>query len=198
MAKKQNIKIEPGTENAPQSHIKCHDAMFIKVVDLANIIHSNQTGTFPFISQCGNRYIMFAIHINANYIFCKPMKNKTEGKMIAAYQRIVNRMCTANLGLKHHRLDNEASTAFKECIQENRMTQKYNPPSNHRRNLAERAIQRFKHHFFSILSGVDDKFPLSLWCHLLGSAELTINLLRQSNIDPQILAYAHVHANTIT
>jgi hypothetical protein len=54
MAKKQHIKIEPGTENAPQSHIKRHDNIFIKIVDLANTIHCDQTGTFPFTSQCGN------------------------------------------------------------------------------------------------------------------------------------------------
>jgi hypothetical protein len=133
---------------------------------------------------------MVAIHIDSNYIFCEPMKNKTEGKMKAAYQWIINRMRTANLGLKHHRLDNEASTVFKECIQEKGMTHRLIPPSNHRQNLAERAIQTFKHHFISILSGVDNKSPLSLWCHLLGPAELTVNLLHQSNG-----AFAHVHSH---
>ena len=67
------------------------------------------------------------------------------------------------------------------------------PPDNHRSNLAERAIQTFKHHFISILSGVDDKFPLSLWCALLKQTELTMNLLRQSNVIPKISAFAHVH-----
>jgi hypothetical protein len=167
--------------------------MFIKIVDLAGTIHSDKIGAFPFTSQRGNRYIMVAIHINTNYIFCKPMKNKTEGGMIAAYQKIVDRMQMANLGLKHHRLDNKASTAFKGCIKENRMKHKLVPPGNHMHNLAERAIQIFTHHFISILSGVDDKFPLSLWCHLLSPAELTVNLLHQSNITPKISAYAHVH-----
>jgi hypothetical protein len=193
MEKEQYIKIKPGTENAPHSNIKCHDNMFTKVVDLANTIHSDQTCAFPFTSQRGNRYIMDDIHIDANYIFCKPIKNITEGKMIEAYQRIVNRMRMANLGLKHHRLDNEASTAFKECIRENRMTHELVPPGNHRCNLTERVIQTFKHHFISILSGMDNKFPLSLWCHLIGSAELTVNLLRQSNIAPMISAFAHIH-----
>jgi hypothetical protein len=99
----------------------------------------------------------------------------------------------ANLGLKHHRLDNEASTAFKECIRDNGMIHELVPPGNHRCNLAKKAIRTFKHHFISILSGVDDKFPLSLWCHLLGPVELTVNLLHQSNIAPKISAYAHVH-----
>ncbi len=113
--------------------------------------------------------------------------------MIVANQKIVNRIRTANLGFKHHRLDNKASTAFKECIKENGMTQKLVPPGNHRCNMAERAIQTFKHHFILILSRVDNKFPLSLWCHLLSTAEFTVNLLCQSNIAPKILAYAHVH-----
>jgi hypothetical protein len=66
-------------------------------------------------------------------------------------------------------------------------------PSNHRRNLAERAMQTFKHYFISILSRVDNKFPLSLWCHLLGPAEILVNLFRQSNIVPKISAYGHIH-----
>ncbi len=67
------------------------------------------------------------------------------------------------------------------------------PPDNHRSNLAERVIQTFKHHFISILSSVDDKFPLSLWCVLLKQMELTVNLLRQSNVAQTMSAFAHVH-----
>jgi hypothetical protein len=76
VAKEKHIKIEPGAKNANQSHIKWHEDMFIKIVDLANTIYSDQTGAFPLNSQHGNRYIIFAIHIDANYIFCKPMKTK--------------------------------------------------------------------------------------------------------------------------
>jgi hypothetical protein len=80
VAKEQNMKIKPGTENTPQSHIKCHDDMFTKIMDLADTINSNQTGAFLFTSKRGNRYIMVAIHIDTNYIFCKPMKNKQKVK----------------------------------------------------------------------------------------------------------------------
>jgi hypothetical protein len=57
---------------------------------------------------------MVAIHLVANYIFNEPMKNRTEGQMMAAYQKIINRMRAAGLGLQKHILDNEASDAFKE------------------------------------------------------------------------------------
>jgi hypothetical protein len=44
------------------------------------------------------------------------MKNRTEGEMIKAYQKMVDRMLLSGLGLKHHRLDNECSENFKKCI----------------------------------------------------------------------------------
>ena len=72
--------------------------------------------------------------------------------MIATYQKMINRMRMASLGLKHHRLDNEATATFKECIKANGMSHELVPPGNHRHNLAEREIQTFKHHFIAILS----------------------------------------------
>ena len=85
-------------------------------------------------------------------------------------------------------LDNEASSAYKEAI-----TFKWNatfqlvPPDMHRRNRAERAIRTFKDHFLAILAGVDAAFPPYLWDLLLPQAELTLNLLRQSTLNPRIL-----------
>ncbi len=46
LAREQPIKIEPGTETSP-TQIKQHDDIFIQIVDLANTIHSDQTGAFP-------------------------------------------------------------------------------------------------------------------------------------------------------
>ena len=189
------IKIEPGTETATHkaTPAKKMNDIFVKIYELSGEIHTDQTGKFPVTSQRGYRYIMVGIHIDSNYIFCETMKNRTEGEMITAYQKMVDRMDIAGLGLKHHRLDNECSDNFKKCIAKNKMTWELVPPDCHRRNMAERAIQTFKNHFVSILSGVDDRFPLSLWCHLVRPAELTVNLLRQSNVAPKISAYAHMH-----
>ena len=105
------------------------------------------------------------------------MKNKTKGEMIYAYQGMVNRMKLSALGLQHHHLDNKCSAKFKECIMNNGMMHELVPLDCHRHNIAEQAIQTFKNHFVFILSGVSDRFPLSLWCHLVQPAELTINLL---------------------
>jgi hypothetical protein len=90
-----------------------HSDIFLHTEDLSNTIHLDQTRDFPYTSQRGNRYIMVAIHLNTNYIFNKPMKNRTVEEMMAAYQRIVNRMRAVGLRLKKHILDNEVSKAFK-------------------------------------------------------------------------------------
>ena len=189
------VTIKQEFDDSPPTTPLRHNDIFIYISDPSETIHSDQTGGFPYTSQRGNRYIMVAIHLDANYIFVEPMKNRTEGQMMAAYQRIINRMRAAGLGLKLHILDNECSAAFKQLIATNNMTHELVPPGNHRRNQAERAIQTFKAHFISILAGVDDKFPLSLWCHLLEPAELTLNLLRQSKSTPKISAFAQVHGH---
>ena len=66
------------------------------------------------------------------------------------------------------------------------------PPGCHRRNLAEIGIIFFKKHLLSILLGVDKSFPTHLWDKLLPEAELTLNLLRQSNATPSVSAHAHL------
>jgi hypothetical protein len=78
-----------------------------------------------------------------------------------------------------HILDNEASKGFKVEINKN-CTLQLVPPDTHCSNLAERAIQTFKAHFISILSGVDQSFPMELWDRLIPQTVLTLNLLHQA------------------
>eukprot|EP00804_Cyclotella_cryptica_P006027 CCRYP_000266-RA/>CCRYP_000266-RA protein AED:0.28 eAED:0.30 QI:0/0/0/1/1/1/3/0/662 len=74
-----------------------------------------------------------------------------------------------------------------------KMTYELVPPGCHCRNAAEVAISNFKSRFLSILPGVADNFPVKLWDKLLPSAEITINLLRQSNATPTVSAYTHLN-----
>jgi hypothetical protein len=73
--------------------------IFVRMEDINKEIHTNQTGALPHTSQHSNCYILVAVHLDANYIFAKPMKNRTEGEMIMVYQKIINRMKAAGLGL---------------------------------------------------------------------------------------------------
>ena len=196
------IKIEgednPGEDNpnppAYEPPVK-HNDVYFYVWDLSETIYSDDTGAFPYISQFGKKIIMVAVHMDANYIFAETMKNKTDGERIHAYQKIIDQMKWAKLGLRKHVLDNEISKAYKAHIALNGMTHELVPPGNHRRNIAERGIQTFKSHMISIANGVSDDCPIRLWCQFVPQAEYTLNLFRQSNITPNISAFTHVHGH---
>ena len=66
------------------------------------------------------------------------------------------------------------------------------PPHIHQHNSAERAIQTFINHFIAGLASTDPNFPLSNWCRLLPQAELTLNLLRPSRLNPKLSPYAQL------
>ena len=60
--------------------------------------------------------------------------------------------------------------------------------------MAERAICTFKNHFIRCLCSVDKNFPLHLWCRLLDQAELTLNMLCTSRINPNLSAHEQLHS----
>ena len=65
----------------------------------------------------------------------------------------------------------------------------------HRQNIAEPAIQTYKAHFIASLAGVSDDFPIHQWHELVPQIILTLNLLRQSHVAPNVSAYAYHHGN---
>ena len=92
-----------------------------------------------------------------------------------------------------HWLDNEASKVLKTFIDKEQTKYQLTPPHIHQHNAAERAICTFKNHFISGLCSVDKNFPLHLWCRLLDQAELTLNMLCMSRINPNLLAHEQLH-----
>jgi hypothetical protein len=167
--------------------------IFIKIHSASETMYTDQTGRFPATSSSGNQYIMVLVEVDGNYIDAEPMKNKSAGSMIKAYLALWMRLTeTGVIRPTTHLLDNEVSSELKAEIKKN-CTIQLVPPDNHRRNLAERAIQTFKCHFKSVLAGVDDGFPMRLWDKLLPQTVLTLNLLRQSHVAPTVSAYQYVH-----
>ena len=64
-----------------------------------------------------------------------------------------------------------------------------------RTNPAERAIQTFKNHFIVMLSGTDPEFPDNCWDLLISQANISLNLLRSSQVQPRLSACAMIHGN---
>jgi hypothetical protein len=135
---------------------------------------------------------MVLTDVDSDAILVKPMKNRTAGEMIRAYQVVIDRLNSAGIFPKMHILDNECSMELKSIIKQNGMTFQLVPPHDHRRNIAEKAISTFKDHFISILCGADKAFPLHLWDRLLRQAEHTLNMLQPARMTPTISAYAYL------
>ena len=153
-------------------------------------------GRFPIRSRRGNNFIMLAHHVDTNVILVEPFASCHDRHRLAADDRIMANITKRGHGVDLQILDNECSAAYKLQIEEKWGAKiQLVPPDVHRRNIAERAIHTFKAHFLYILAGVSDAFPNFLWDCLLPQTELTLNLLRQSNIAPSISAWEHYNGH---
>ena len=103
---------------------------------------------------------MVVYETTSNNILVEGMRNRTSGEMVATYQILVDRLKEDGFEPKLHILDNEISQEFKNAIKANQMKFQLVPPNDHRRNIAEKAIQVFKDHFISVLCGTDITFPM--------------------------------------
>ena len=95
----------------------------------------------------------------------------------------------------HQILDNETSQTYKDEICNTGMAYQLVPPDDHRRNIAERAIQTWKNHFLRIISGSAATFPLHFWCQSIPQAERQLLILSQYNVNPKISSYSHVYGH---
>eukprot|EP00804_Cyclotella_cryptica_P008989 CCRYP_003095-RA/>CCRYP_003095-RA protein AED:0.22 eAED:0.22 QI:0/0/0/1/1/1/7/0/754 len=168
--KQKPIPLE--TFQSPQLTCRKLRDMYAHVYDTRNTIFSNQT-----------------VQYSSNQL-----KTASDSELTCAYSSLITRLHRSGVFPRKHLLDNEISNAMKTLITDKyKMTYELVPPGCHRRNAAEVAIRNSKSHFLSILAGVADNFPMKLWDQLLPQAEITINLLRQSNATLTVSAYAHLN-----
>ena len=138
-------------------------------------------------------YLCCAYDYDSNTIHAEPMKTKTGTELMTTYQSIQNLLSERGLTPKLHLLDNECPQVLKTFMNTVQESFQLVPPHIHRRNAAERAIQTFKDHFIAKIASCHKDFPLHLWCRLLPHALITLNLMRQSNMNPKLSAYAQLH-----
>ena len=171
----------------------CYHAIYNLQSEMDRKMYTDQTGKFPVTSYKGKQYVMVLHETSSNAILVEGLTNRTSGEMVATYQSLVDRLRDSKIEPKMHILDNEISQEFKNAIKANQMKFQLVPPNDHRRNIAEKAIQVFKDHFIAVLCGTDVSFPMQLWCQILRQAEHQLNLLRKSRVDPSKSAFEILH-----
>jgi hypothetical protein len=65
---------------------------------------------------------MVLVHIDSGAILVAAIKDRTSGKMIWAYQSLIDMLNARGIHPKHYVLDNECSDDFKAAIKSNQMT----------------------------------------------------------------------------
>ena len=154
--------------------------------------YSDLTGQFPIQSNCGANYIFVLYEYDSNSILVHPLCNRSAHKIKHIFTGLYDYLVTRGLQPHLHTLDNEASTILKAFLNAENVEYQLVPPHIHRHKSAERAIRTFKNHFIAGLATTDPNFPLSNWYQLLPQAELTLNLLRPSQLNPKLSAYAQL------
>jgi hypothetical protein len=179
----------------PRSPLSCDhlvSADVCKFETLNAMISTDQPGRFPFTSTRGMNYIFLLYDHDSNAILVHPIKSRQAHHLVEGYDACYAKLQAAGINPVLHKLDNEISNAMRTAITTKKLKYQLADTHDHHANPAERAIGTFKNHFTAILSGCDSKFPPSLWCHLLHQAEITVNLLRPSRINPKLSAYHQV------
>eukprot|EP00804_Cyclotella_cryptica_P020090 CCRYP_014884-RA/>CCRYP_014884-RA protein AED:0.24 eAED:0.24 QI:0/0/0/0.75/0.33/0/4/0/1279 len=167
-------QIQPGVK---------HKDVYLRVFDATKKpMYSDQTGRFPITSARGNKYIMVAVELDGNYIDAEPVKSRKAKELTKHTKRFFDD-------------GSPRPEELKQAIRENKCRVELTPADMHRRNIAERGIQTFKGHFISVLAGVANNFPINQWDELLPQMVLTLNLLRQANVSPNISAWAYHHGS---
>ena len=136
--------------------------VYIKTYNVCETTFSDQTGQFPTRLRSGNKNIIIMVEIDSSAILVEPMKSQKDVKMIRAYNAPLLQLKQAGISPQKHVMDNKVSKTMKSHIRDNCRLELV-PLGCHRQNAAEVGIQNFKNHFLSILAGVADGFPPSLW-----------------------------------
>jgi hypothetical protein len=185
-AREETQDYEPHiTEKTNVVHASVHDVDGHRYTDL--------TGSLPKTSSRGYKYILVLYDYDGNIIQAEPMKNRSDAVAIRAYSKIYDELTAKGLKPKFQTMDNEASTALNHFLHSKDIKFQLAPPHIHRQNAAERAIQTFKNHVVAMRCSTDTKFPIHLWDRLIPNTVITLNLLRQSRINPKLSAHAQLH-----
>jgi hypothetical protein len=160
---------------------------------MSNQNFTDMAGRFPHQSRRGNEYMLIMYCVDGNYIHVELMKSRNAAEYAAAYTRGLEFFQARGVKPVWERLDNEKNQLLESIFTRTGIRPQFSPPGNHRSNCAERAIQTWKHHFISCLASTDPEFPMEEWDQLAPQAELTLNLLRASALNPAISAWEHLN-----
>ena len=129
---------------------------------------------------------------DGNAILFEAIKDRSGESIANAWKKCHKRLTANGHETKMYILDNEMSPEIRYAFSEAKVEFQKVLPGIHRRNACKRAIRTLKGHLLAGLATCSASFPVRKWDRLLQQAELTVNLLRDSRINPKLSAWAYL------
>jgi hypothetical protein len=148
----------------------CMHFVFMTIIEISDMLFSNQLGWFPITINRGNKYV-----VNF-YIY--PIKSRSKEELLQAYWLVYAYLTARGLKPQLHKMDNKKSHDIETFICNENTCPKYTPPNIHHTNLAEHEIHTWKNNFHPGIAGLPKTFPIANWCHLTNQTDFNINMLR--------------------
>ena len=89
-------------------------------------------------------------------------------------------------------MDNEVSEDLKQYFEDSEINFQLVPPHMYCINATDRSVRTFNNHLIATLCTVELCFPFGLWDRLLPKVTMTLNMLRQYRLNPELSAYEQV------
>ena len=105
--------------------------ILLTAYEMRNTMYTYQIGKFSYRSSWVNRYHIVIHGIYSNSAWVKPIKDITEVVIMLGRTRALKCMKLCGIRSKHQVLDNEASQAYKDAVQESGMIYQLVPPDYH-------------------------------------------------------------------
>ena len=181
----------PATEETAAPTLRTNH-VYPACLPISGQIYSDQSGKFLITSASGNNYVFLLYDFDSNLIWAVPIPTRSKFQILKAYQQITKLLSSRGLNPKLQRIDNECSDVLKEYMTANNITYQLTPKGKHARNAAEKGIQTWKDHFLAGAASTNPEFPLNRWDRLVEQANITLNLMRPSRINPRLSSYAQI------
>ncbi|KAL9183037.1 hypothetical protein ACHAXT_004824 [Thalassiosira profunda] len=178
----------------PLKGVKKRDVA-IHVYDARKTVFSDQTGKFPVRSQAGHCYDMVLVDIDSSAILIEPLKSRKDAEMIRAYRAIMAHLHATNIYPQKHMLylyNKISAVRSSSSLPSTRWSMSSSRLAAIAATMPKWPFGTSRPTSSASWREVLTTFP-GAWDKLLPQAEITLNLLRQSNATPAISAYAHIN-----
>ncbi len=156
---------------------------------IPSVIYNDCTCKFPYMSLDGNVCFFVMYHYKTNAILATPIPGLDSASILDAYNKNFEYLESKSYKPKLNVMDNQAAKVIKAYLNPQNIELQLIEPHNHRANAVKRAIQTFKNHVINALCTTDSDFHIQLSDKLAPQVQDSINLLRQSCINPDQSAY---------